>query len=139
MRSVFEIAARHLHPALRRALARELWRRGLGVSEIARRTGLSKSLVSRYLSGERGGLIDPLGYPDVAAMIRDLADRVAENPPGPPAVEAELIRIALYMLSHRYLCGLHERIDPSIDPSKCNICPELFAAYRGASPGWKKG
>lgn len=48
-----------LLPSVRRYVALELRRRGKSVSYIARILGLTKSAVSQYLKGKRGGELEP--------------------------------------------------------------------------------
>jgi len=71
MKSIFEIAYRYLIPAIRREIVKMLIRRGFMEVEIARLLNISHSLVSRYLSGERGYKIDLSRYRDVMEKYLD--------------------------------------------------------------------
>ncbi|AKG38545.1 hypothetical protein MA03_03585 [Infirmifilum uzonense] len=54
MSTVFGLFDKYVGPAMRRALAVELYNRGFKIGEIAEILGVSRSLVSRYLNGSRG-------------------------------------------------------------------------------------
>jgi len=130
MKSIFEIAYRYLIPAIRREIVKMLIKRGFMEVEIARSLNISYSLVSRYLSGERGYNIDLSRYRDVMEKIERVADRIARKDIDFYQIYEEIDRIALYALSNRYLCSTHKAIEPYIDISKCNICPNLFSQQK---------
>ena len=139
MKTVFHIIDKHVCPALRRKLVIHLYRRGLTVSEISRLTGYSKSLVSRYLRGERGAGIDISLYPDIDEHLSRLAHRIVDNKLDPLKVEACIARIAVYMMRKRYVCGYHKTIDPGVNPAECNLCPEISREIQiPAIPGTKE-
>ena len=128
MRTVFEIAYRYLTPAIRRELVRRLLEKSFMEVEVSRMLRISHSLVSRYVSGERGSAIDLSRYRDVMDRIEILAERIARGEANYYRIYEEIERITLYTLSKKYLCNIHKAIDPHIDPANCNICPNLFAA-----------
>lgn len=126
MKDVFEIAYRYVMPSLRRALTEELYRRRLSKKEIANILALSHSLVSRYISNERGYLIELRQFEYVKELISRLADEIVSKNLSIYEINERLIKIAMYVMSKKYLCGFHSRIDPATDPVKCNICPNIF-------------
>ena len=130
MKTVFHILDKHVYPALRRRLVIHLYMQGLTVSEISRITGYSKSLISRYLRGERGTGINISHYPDVDQYLHRIAQMIAENKLDPLTIEAYIGRLAIYMMKNRYICGYHRTIDPEINPAECNLCPELFKEFQ---------
>jgi hypothetical protein len=130
MKSIFEIAYRYLIPAIRREIVKMLIRRGFMEVEIARLLNISHSLVSRYLSGKRGYKIDLSRYRDVMENIERVVDRIAGKDMDFYQIYEEIERIALYVLSNKYLCSIHKAIEPYIDISKCNICPNLFSQQK---------
>jgi len=67
-----EFSARFVLPRVRVALAKELYSRGLSVTEIARLLETSPAAVSQYLSGRRGKELPPEFLQDV----KELADRL---------------------------------------------------------------
>jgi len=107
-------------------LALELKERGLSQKEIAKKMKTSRSAVSRYLSMERGAYIDLSEYQDIKNMVMRLADEISQGLLDEYKLQREILAIAIYAFSQRYICSFHETLDPEIDPKKCNICPSLF-------------
>ncbi len=125
MKSVFTIADKYVYPSLRRLLVVRLRRKGARPAEIAQLLGLSRSLVTRYLKGERGKYIDFSIHPDVVKTLDHIADSVMNNRIGVKDVVASLSALTLYVLARKYVCKFHAEID-DIDPSTCGICPRIF-------------
>ena len=126
MRSTLELASRYVVPAVRRELAIKLIRRGFTAIEVAKLLGVSPSLISRYLNGERGSYIDLRKYRDVEKQIELLADAVSRGLLGIYKISKEVDRIAMYVMARKYICSLHKKLDPSIDVTRCTICPDLY-------------
>jgi len=120
------LASKYVVPAIKRELVLELLKMGFMEVEIAKTLGLSPSLVTRYLKGERGNSINISSYKDISNMVKELASRIARNSLNAYEVAREIDRIAMIFMAKKYLCGLHSRIEPGIDITKCNICPELY-------------
>uniref|UniRef100_A0A7J3ZM03 XRE family transcriptional regulator n=1 Tax=Fervidicoccus fontis TaxID=683846 RepID=A0A7J3ZM03_9CREN len=123
-RSIFELAYRYIEPSVRRQLAVELCRRGIPRGRVAEAIGISQSLLTRYLRGERGSRLDLTPYRDVVELVARLAEKALEA----RRVELDegIYRIVLYFLSRRYFCNTHVALDRSINPATCRICPTLF-------------
>lgn len=126
MRSTYELASKYVVPAIKRRLVLELAKKGLMGVEIARKLGISQSLVTRYLSGERGSYINIDEYADIVKLVEGLANRIIENHMSEYDVVRELDRIVMAFMARKYLCKKHKEIEPSIDITKCNICPSLY-------------
>ncbi len=126
MKTPFYLIDKYVYPALRRRLVIHLYKQGLSISEIMRRTGYSKSLISRYIKGERGSSIDISLYRDIDSQLEKLAQRIIKQKIDPLLLEAYLGKLAIYMMKNKYICWYHQEIDPVINPSKCNLCPEIF-------------
>ncbi len=128
MLTPFELAYRYVVPALKRRLVEILSREyGMNQVDIARVLGISQSAVSRYLSMERGALMDVRGMGDVDEKLRRLARSIASGDASRYQVLAGLMGVALYMLRERYLCEYHTEID-DIDPKSCRICLSMFTS-----------
>ena len=125
--SVFELLSRYILPSLRRILVETLWMNGLSESDIARRLNISRSLVSRYIRGERGHRLEIRIEHDVVEKIREIALKILSNEIDHYGVEEELMRIAIKLLSEKKLCIYHKKLEPDIDIGKCRICPKLFS------------
>ncbi|MEM1581060.1 MAG: transcriptional regulator [Candidatus Bathyarchaeia archaeon] len=128
MLSVFEFGYRYVIPSIKRRLIEKLVEMGLKRREAARRTGLSPSAASRYLLGERGAFINVAAHNDVDRAISELAASIRDNRIDFSDMQIQIHKIAIYMLSRKYACSDHARIDPKIDPKVCSICPSLFSS-----------
>lgn len=124
--SVFELGYRYLLPSINRRLVEKLRELGLMNVEIARKLKLSHSAISRYLLMQRGCFIDLTKFSDVEKMIAKLALMVKEEKPSVYDIQREILKIALYILSRKYICEYHAKISLDIEPDKCNICPTIF-------------
>lgn len=128
MSSVFELGYRYLIPSLKKRLA-EIMSRELRMSEveIARKLKITPSAVSRYLRGERGSAIEVSVITDIneelAKLARDLSTRDLDF----LEIEARLLKITIRAMSKKYLCWFHKKIQQSIDPVSCRVCPEVFS------------
>lgn len=126
MKSTLELGSRYVAPAIKRALVLELAKRGFTGTEIANMLGISPSLVSRYLGGERGAQIDLEKYVDVMEYVRKLANEIADRKRNRYEVAKEIDRITMYLMAKKYLCRIHAKLEPDVDVTKCGICAELF-------------
>lgn len=124
--SVFELGYRYLLPSINRRLVEKLCELGLMKIEIARKLKLSHSAISRYLAMQRGYFIDLTRFPDVEEMIAKLALTIKEKNLSIYDIQREILKIALYVLSRKYLCEYHAKISLDIELDKCNICPTIF-------------
>jgi len=125
LKSVFTIADKYVYPSLRRFLVIRLRYKGARPAEIARLLGLSRSLVTRYLKGERGRYIDFSIYPDVVETLDRIADAVINNKISNKEVIIGLSTLTMYVLARKYVCRFHAEID-NVNPSTCNICPKIY-------------
>jgi predicted transcriptional regulator len=124
--SPLEVASRYVYPALRRRLVEILRERDLKQAEIANLLHITQSAVSRYLRMNRGALIDVSSFPDVESLLKETAEWVLNERPNEYSIQKRLMEIAVYMLGKGYVCSFHSKIDPELEPEKCNICLELF-------------
>lgn len=128
MMSAFEFGYRYVIPSVKRRLVEKLVEMGLTRREAARRTSLSTSAVSRYLSMERGSYINVAAHSDVDRAISELAASIRDNRIDFSGVQIQIHRIALYALSRKYMCEDHAKINLEINPELCSICPTLFSS-----------
>jgi len=129
MKTPYELAYRYVIPYIQRKLVQALKQRGLSNTEIAKKLGITPSAVTRYLKNERGTTIDLSNHPDVNEYIDELADKiVSKEHISHYEMIAAITVLTAYVLSRRYLCSYHVTIDKDIDPTKCNVCPQLFSA-----------
>ena len=125
MKSLFEFVAKHVEPSVKRALVKKLLDRGVDRSTISRCVGVSQSLITRYIRGERG-LHDFTAIREVYEALEKLASKVASGEQCGPLAYIEVARIVMYILSKKYVCGIHYVVERAVDPAKCNICSRLF-------------
>lgn len=126
MRDIFELAARYIVPSVRRHLARELVRRGMARSDAARILGLSRSAITRYMKSERGAGVRFTKFNDVTQMIEKLVIKIMEKEVDEGQIHEEVAEIIAYILSRKYFCTYHKKLDPKIDVSRCRLCPTIF-------------
>ncbi|MEM2528039.1 MAG: helix-turn-helix domain-containing protein [Ignisphaera sp.] len=126
MKSVLELGTRYVVPAVKREVVLGLMRRGFTGIEVAKLLGISPSLVSRYMNGERGAQIDLRRYGDVMGYIERLVDGIAGGQMDQYAIAREIDRMSMYFMAKKYLCSIHLRLEPYIDIARCSNCPELF-------------
>ncbi len=131
MDDVFELAYRYVVPSIRNALARELVKKGMPRKNAAELLNLSRSAVSRYLSGERGVFVKTERFKDFQNMVEKLADDIIRKGMDEYTVQEEVSKVAAYFLHRKYFCAKHKRINPNIDVSKCSICKNVFSKQIG--------
>ena len=124
---ISELFYRYVFPSVRRRLVVILYREfGLGQEEVAKRAHLTQSAVSRYIRGGRGSYIDLSKFKDIDRMLRDLAEELSKNVMSEYDLQYRLAKIAFEALGKGYICSYHEKIDRTVDLSRCNICRDLF-------------
>lgn len=128
MLSVFELGYRYVIPSVKKRLVEKLVEMGLTRKEAARRTGLSPSAATRYLLGERGAHMNMAAYSDVDRAISELAASIKDNRIDFNGMQIQVHKIAIYVLSRKYICEVHARIDPKVNPKLCSVCPTLFSS-----------
>lgn len=125
MKSVFEFAARHVEPSLKKSLILKLLVRNVDRSRIAKCLGVSQSLITRYVKGERG-LHDLTAISEVNSALEDLADRIANGVMCGEEVYGAIVKLTIYVLYKKYACGIHYLATRDVNPSTCRICPKIF-------------
>jgi predicted transcriptional regulator len=123
---VFEFGYRYVIPSIKRRLIEKLIDMGMGRREVSKRLGLSVSAISRYLSMERGSTINIALFNDLDESIGRLALLIKDKIADPYIIQLAIYRIALYALSRKYMCEDHSKVDISVNPKTCSICPTLF-------------
>ncbi|HID41664.1 MAG TPA: ArsR family transcriptional regulator [Pyrodictium sp.] len=129
--NAFEVASRYVYPSVRRRLVEKLSEKGLTQTEIAKLLHISQSAVSRYLSEERGKMLDLRYYPEIEAEIDKLAKEIVSEHPDEYFIHYHLVRISIEVVGRGYACKLHAVVDPGVDPTRCRACIELFRPHTG--------
>ncbi len=131
MKTPYELAYRYVIPYIQRKLVLALKARGLSNTEIAKKLGITPSAVTRYLKGERGTEIDLSMHKDVEEMIEALSGAVVGGRLSKYDVMTAIAAATAYILSRKYLCAYHARIDEGLDPAKCWVCTQVFSNSDG--------
>jgi predicted transcriptional regulator len=126
MISLFEFSYRYVIPSIKRRLVEKLIDMGMTQREVSKKLGLSASAVSRYLSMERGSAINVASFSDLDENIGKLALLIKDKNADHHTIQLAMYRIALYALSRKYMCEDHSKVDLSVNPKTCLICPALF-------------
>ncbi len=98
--------------------------------EIAKKLKITPSAVSRYLKRERGVAIEITNFKDIDKELTILAKDIATQNLDFLTIEIRLLKISILAMSKKYLCEFHHKIHPSINPTKCKICPEVFSTTK---------
>jgi len=123
--SVYEFASRYLLPSLRRMLVESLWSNGYSEKEISMKLGISRSLVSRYLRSERGGILD-IDDPFVVSEVRELSMRIIGGELNGETVDEEMHKLIAKLLALKKMCKYHAQLDHGIDILGCKLCSGIF-------------
>lgn len=127
MVSVFGLLDRYIGPAMKRALAVELYEKGMSEEKIANILGVSRSLVSRYLKGNRGSHLEELPR-SLLEEIKFIAVEASSGKLQSSDIEYLLWVTALKYASRKKLCAFHAKIDSKIDARTCQLCVKLFSS-----------
>jgi len=125
-----EVAARHVIPYLRAAVAQALHSRGYGQDRIARLLGVTQAMVSKYLSWGREYVerrLSDAGVPvgDALSLAGVAAEKLARgDTQGYIEIMTSFVN---QLLAGGTLCPLHRRLGA---PASCNICANLFVGGR---------
>lgn len=118
-----EIAVKTTLPVIRAMLARELMTmHKLKQAEAAERLGLSQPAISLYGRKIRGKALSLENDHDIQKLICKLASRLAANKLSRREYVLAVCEICKTIRGKGLLCELHRSIDPSIIPSKCELC-----------------
>ncbi|WP_448578192.1 transcriptional regulator [Thermosphaera sp.] len=125
-KSIFELAYRYVEPSIKRLLVLKLAERNIPPIVIAEKLGISPSLVSRYVKGERGVFLNVFKHPDLVQRIEQVSEKIALGELEGIRLQIEVNRLVLKTLADKHVCGLHRMVDETVNPVTCNICPTLF-------------
>lgn len=134
-----ELAARAILPALRGMVARELVREHhFTHQKAADALGLSRPAVTLYAQGLRGHAIELKRKEDVLFMVRDMAGELARGDLDARGLMTKLDSAATYVLRKGYACELHQKLDPELKGSGCDLCMTMDASCSYFRP-WRSG
>ena len=110
-----ELEVWYVIPALRKAFAEAMLKKGLKQKEIAEKLELAKSAVSQYLKSQRGA--DLKFDKKMLKKIEKSVDNIMKNK---STVKEELMILCNFIKKEGLLCCFHKTKDKKI--KKCEIC-----------------
>jgi predicted transcriptional regulator len=110
-----ELEVWYVIPALRRALALELRKRGIKAVEIAEKLGVTKAAVSQYFSKTRAVdfTFDKKMQNEIIYAVDNILQGVNSN--------QELQRLIIGLRESRAICKFHRLQEKNID-RRCEVC-----------------
>jgi predicted transcriptional regulator len=118
-----EVAVKCALPAIRAMLAKELMtKHDLKQAETAELLGVSQPAISLYNRRIRGQSINLENDPNIAKLIENLADSLAESGLSHKGFIPKFCEICRMMRAKGLLCKMHKAFDPSIDIEECELC-----------------
>ncbi len=121
-----EIAVKTTLPVIRAMLARELMtEHKLKQADAAKRLGVSQPAISLYRRKIRGKALNLENDTDILNLVRKFASELADDKLSRQEYVLRVCEICKTIRGKGLLCELHRSIDPSIIPSKCELCLTL--------------
>jgi len=112
-----ELEVWYVIPALRKAFAELMHKKGLKQKEIAKKLELGKSAVSQYLKSQRG---TELKFDkQMFKKIEESVDKILKNK---STVREEIMELCDVIRKEGLLCCFHKSKDKDI--KKCEVCLE---------------
>ncbi len=110
-----ELEVWYVMPALRKAFADMMLKKGLNQKEIAKKLSLGKSAVSQYIKSQRG---TELKFDNkMLKIIEKSVDSVLRNK---STVREELVSLCSIIRKEGILCCFHKSMDKKL--KQCEIC-----------------
>ncbi|MBI4257754.1 MAG: helix-turn-helix domain-containing protein [Thaumarchaeota archaeon] len=117
-----EVEAKATIPALRAMVAKRLLHKyGLTQQRTAKLLGVTQAAISNYMRETRGAAYTLESNVTVAVMMDDLAKSLYE---GVDTITT-LIKFhdaSQYIKGNRFMCDLHQKLEPGLEVEKCHIC-----------------
>ena len=124
MKPPCEVVARTVLPSIRALIARHLIERhNFTQVDAAKKLGLTQSAMSRYLSAERGRVVEVTK--SIEATVKDIAAGIAEEKLSQENIILKMCGICSTLKTGGALCTLHRRIIPALS-EKCELCDLIF-------------
>lgn len=110
-----ELEVWYVIPALRKAFAEIMLKKGIKQKDIAKKLGLVKSAVSQYLKSKRG---TELKFDKkMMKKIEESADKILKNK---STVREEMVDLCSLIRKEGILCCFHKSINKKFKP--CEVC-----------------
>ncbi len=110
-----ELEVWYVIPALRKALAEIMLKKGLSQKDIAKKLELGKSAVSQYIKAQRG---TELKFDrKMFKKIEQSAEKILQNK---STIKEELVGLCDFIRKEGLLCCFHKSMDKKL--KQCEVC-----------------
>jgi len=119
-----EVAVKSVIPAIRSAIARELTQSyGLKQKEVAQLLGVTQTAVSKYTRHRRGAVLEVREVDDAQPVLKETVFSLANGQMNKYELAEKLCIVCEIIRRRGLMCKLCALSDPTIDSSKCIVCP----------------
>ena len=119
-----EVAVKSVIPAIRSAIARELTQSyGLKQEEVAQLLGVTQTAVSKYTRHARGAVLEIKEVKEAQPVLKETVFSLANGDMNKYELAEKLCLVCEIIRQRGLMCKLCALSDPTIDSSKCIVCP----------------
>jgi predicted transcriptional regulator len=120
-----EVGVKTVLPAVKAIMARSIVENhGLNEKQTADLLGLSQSAVSRYISRERGNLLNIEGTPEVLALIDQMVTHLIKVPDNKKEILNLFCQTCTTIREKGLMCPACQKEKPQAWAEKCLFCQE---------------
>lgn len=112
-----ELEVWYVIPALRKAFAEIMLKKGLKQNEIAKKLDIGKSAVSQYIKSQRGTELKFGKW--IQKKIEESVDKILKNK---TTAREEIVRLCSMIRKRGLLCCFHKSINKKFKPCTCGVC-----------------
>jgi hypothetical protein len=118
-----EVGVKTVLPAVKAIMARQIVEKhGLNEQQTAELLGLSQSAVSRYISKERGNLLEINGSSEVLALIEQMVTSLIKDPNNKTEVLTLFCQICTAIREKGLMCPFCQKEMPTEWAENCLFC-----------------
>jgi uncharacterized protein len=118
-----EVGVKTVLPAVKAIMARQIVEKhGLNEQQTAELLGLSQSAVSRYMSKERGNLLEINGSIEVLALIEQMVTSLIKDPNNKTDVLTLFCKICTAIREKGLMCPFCQKEMPTEWAENCVFC-----------------
>ncbi len=129
--NLLDFISKYVYPSVKRCLIEILHEDyGLSLRDIADKMHMSRGLISKYINGSRGSVIEIDKETEICNEISILSRDIVEKDIDLFQIKQRLIRIMFKWLYKGFFCNKHIEIDGDKEILKnCRLCMMLFKNY----------
>lgn len=118
-----EVGVKTVLPAVKAIMARQIVEKhGLNEQQTAELLGLSQSAVSRYISKDRGNLLEINGSPEILALIEQMVTSIIKYPNNKTEVLTIFCQICTAIREKGLMCPFCQKEMPIEWAENCVFC-----------------